>query len=370
MAPIIRRLRRFERRAEVKVCVTAQHRDLLDQILRLFEITPDFDLNLMRPGQDPCEVLSRALTGLRDVLREVRPDWLTIQGDTTTTLAAAMAAFHERIPTAHVEAGLRTGNLQAPWPEEMNRRCTTLLAARHFAPTSSARRNLLREGVPAKNIVVTGNTVIDALYETVGRLRQDASLRRQTAALFPFLTNEENTGKTPNDARKLILVTGHRRENFGPAFEGLCRTLAQLSRRRDVCLAWPVHPNPNARGPAEKFLGKLPHAHLLPPLDYLPFVYLMERAYLIVTDSGGVQEEAPALGKPVLVTREVTERPEALKSGTVKLVGTNPKRLLAETTAILDRPLRRARMARPHSPYGDGHAAERIVGELLRAQTL
>lgn len=359
MAPIVTRLNRTLG-VDLRVCVTAQHREMLDQVLGLFAITPDVDLGLMQPGQDLTDVMTRVLEGLRQVLREYRPDMLLVQGDTTTTFAASLAAFYQKVPVCHVEAGLRTGNIHAPWPEEMNRRLTSAIASLHFAPTRRAAENLLREGVPADRIEITGNTVIDALFDVMTRMRTDVSLREAMHARFAFL----------DPRKRLILVTGHRRESFGEGFESICAALRDLGQRQDVEIVYPVHLNPCVQEPVRRLLSNNARIHLLEPLEYLPFVYLMDRAYLILTDSGGIQEEAPSLGKPVLVMREVTERPEAVEAGTVRLVGTDRQRILREATLLLDSREQYDRMARAHNPYGDGHAAERIVRRLLNGPKL
>ena len=354
LAPVVKALRQAGT-FEVRVCVTAQHRQMLDQVLALFAITPDVDLDVMQPGQDLTDLTARVLVGMRGVLRDWRPDLLLVQGDTTTTFAASLAAHYEKIAVGHVEAGLRTGNLYAPWPEEMNRRLTTVLAALHFPPTPWARDNLLREGVAADLVQVTGNTVIDALLEVVARLETDDALRAGLERQFEFL----------NPARRLVLVTGHRRESFGPGFERICQALRVLGERGDVEMVYPVHLNPNVQEPVRRILGACPSIHLIEPLDYLPFVYLMSRAYLIVTDSGGVQEEAPSLGKPVLVMRETTERPEAVEAGTAKLVGTDCGRIVREAARLLDDAAAYRAMAQAHNPYGDGKAAERIAAFIV-----
>lgn len=350
LAPVVKALRGAGT-FEVRVCVTAQHRQMLDQVLDLFVIAPDVDLDVMQPGQDLTDLTARVLVGMRKVLRDWRPDLLLVQGDTTTTFAASLAAHYEKIAVGHVEAGLRTGNLYAPWPEEMNRRLTTVLAALHFAPTPWARDNLLREGVAAEVVHVTGNTVIDALLEVVVRSEADPALRAGLERQFGFL----------QPGRKWVLVTGHRRESFGPGFERICQALRGLGEREDVEIVYPVHLNPNVQEPVRRVLGACPRIHLIEPLDYLPFVYLMSRAYLIVTDSGGIQEEAPSLGKPVLVMRETTERPEAVAAGTAKLVGTDRERIVGEAARLLDDAAAYQAMAQAHNPYGDGQAAERIA---------
>lgn len=353
MAPVVKRLTSTPG-LQVQVCVTGQHRQMLDQVLDLFGIVPDIDLNIMRPGQDLTDITAAVLTALRDVLAAGNYDRLLVHGDTTTTMAATLAAFYARVPVAHVEAGLRTGNLAAPWPEEMNRAVVGRIADLHFAPTETARSSLLAENVAADSIHVTGNTVIDALQEVVARLEADPALGSGIAAGFPFL----------DPARRMILVTGHRRENFGAGFEQICHALKQIAAARDVQVVYPVHLNPNVQEPVRRILGDAPSVHLIAPQDYLPFVWLMNRAHLIITDSGGVQEEAPALGKPVLVLRDTTERPEALAAGTVRLVGTDAARIEAEALQLLDSPAAYAAMARALNPYGDGRAAERIAAVL------
>jgi UDP-N-acetylglucosamine 2-epimerase (non-hydrolysing) len=350
MAPVVKALAACPG-IEAKVCVTAQHRQMLDQVLDLFAIKPDFDLDLMKPGQDLTDITSNVLLGMRSVFKAWRPDWVLIHGDTTTTLATSLAAYYEKIPVGHVEAGLRTGNIYSPWPEEMNRRIAGGISSIHFAPTETAKENLLREGIAENAIHVTGNTVIDALLEVVQRLRDDSGLRSETAQSFDFL----------DKSKRLILVTGHRRENFGIGFENICAALKEISQRKDVEIVYPLHLNPNVQEPVKRILGENKQVHLIEPLDYLPFVYLMDRADILLTDSGGIQEEAPSLGKPVLVMRNTTERPEAVSAGTVKLVGTNKGRIVAETKKLLEDEVEYARMSCAHNPYGDGNAAERIA---------
>jgi UDP-N-acetylglucosamine 2-epimerase (hydrolysing) len=356
MAPLVHALRASPG-CEPRVCVTAQHRQMLDQVLKLFDIVPDFDLNLMRTGQSLSSVTCAALQGLDTVLDTFAPDVILVHGDTTTTLAASIAAFYRGIPIGHVEAGLRTGNLRSPWPEEMNRRITDAIADLHFAPTEQARGNLLREGADPARVVLTGNTVIDALLQVVKQLRSDEILRHRVAARFPFL----------DDDRRMILVTGHRRENFGEKFVSFCRALRRIATQRpDIRIVYPVHFNPNVQQPVRSILHNLPNVSLIEPQEYLPFVYLMMRAYLIITDSGGIQEEAPALGKPVLVVRDTTERPEAIEAGTARLVGTGTDAIVAAVMQLLDDDSEYERMAHAHSPYGDGRATERIVAALER----
>jgi UDP-N-acetylglucosamine 2-epimerase (hydrolysing) len=328
---------------------------MLDQVLELFGIVPDYDLNIMRPNQSLADVTGSVLQGVDGVLSRYKPDWVLVHGDTTTTLAASLSAFYRHVPVAHVEAGLRTSNIQSPWPEEMNRCVTDAISSLHFAPTECARRNLLAEGVKETCIVVTGNTVIDALLKVVDRLRSDEALRSIMSASLPFL----------DERRPLILVTGHRRENFGEKFLSFCAALHRIAIERPaVQIVYAVHLNPQVQVPVRKILSGLPNVSLIDPLDYLPFVYLMMCACVIVTDSGGIQEEAPALGKPVLVTRDTTERPEAIEAGTARLVGTDTESIVGAVTALLDDPAEYARMARAHNPYGDGHASERIVAAI------
>lgn len=343
-------------RVDVRVCVTAQHREMLDHVLNLFSIKPDADLNIMRPGQDLTDITTGVLRSMRDVLKELRPDRVFVHGDTTTTFAASLAAYYERIPVAHVEAGLRTGDIYAPWPEEINRKLTGAIADLHFAPTIRAKENLLREGVREAAIYVTGNTVIDSLLDVVRHVREDASIRERMEKKFPFLDPE----------RRLILVTGHRRENFGQPFERICNALHRLASRGDVQIVYPVHLNPNVQEPVRRILGPASeNIVLIDPVDYIEFVYLMDRAYLILTDSGGVQEEGPGLGKPVLVMRETTERPEAVDAGTVRLVGTDEQKIIVETIQLLDNPDHYRSMSEASNPYGDGQAAARIANHVL-----
>lgn len=354
MAPLVTALN-SDPRFESVVCITAQHREMLDQVINLFGIVPEYDLNVMRPGQDLYGVTSDILLGLRGVLDDVRPDIVLVHGDTATTLAATLAAYFARIPVGHVEAGLRTGNLYSPWPEEGNRRVTGSLAALHLAPTTTSRDSLLAENVPAKRIVVTGNTVIDALLQVVARIKDDAGLERDLAAGFDFLQPDS----------RVILITGHRRESFGGGFERICHALQQIAARfPQAQIVYPMHMNPNVREPVQRILGDAPNIHLIEPLDYLPFVWLMQRAHLILTDSGGIQEEAPSLGKPVLVMRETTERPEAVEAGTVRLVGTDTDVVVAEVTRLMTDSDAYDAMAFAHNPYGDGQAVARILDAL------
>lgn len=351
MAPLALALAK-DKRFESKVCVTAQHRQMLDQVLELFELDPDYDLDIMKPGQDLNGVTSAILHGMKGVLEDFKPDIVLVHGDTATTFATALAAYYQQIPVAHVEAGLRTGNLYSPWPEEGNRKLTGALAALHFAPTEESRSNLLNEGVKSELVHVTGNTVIDALLDVVEKLESSASLKQALEKQFSFI----------GDTEKLILVTGHRRESFGGGFERICQALVDTATAfPDVNIVYPVHLNPNVREPINRLLSGINNIHLIEPLDYLPFVYLMNRSYIILTDSGGIQEEAPSLGKPVLVMRETTERPEAVKAGTVKLVGTERHTIFDNLKLLLESPEAYKSMSFAHNPYGDGKACERIV---------
>ena len=354
MAPLINALRK-RGHFETKVCVTAQHREMLDQVLSLFGIIPDYDLNLMKSGQTLTDITSRILTALKPILAEFKPDLVLVHGDTTTTFAATLASYYEQIDVGHIEAGLRTGNIYSPWPEEINRKLTAAISKFHFAPTQRAKENLLSENVTAANIVVTGNTVIDALLQTKNILDQDLNLKKNLIRNFLGLDLQ----------KKFILVTGHRRENFGKGFQEICDGLARLAKSRsDVQVIFPVHLNPNVREIVHQRLSKFSNIFLLPPQDYLPFVLLLSNAELILTDSGGVQEEAPALGKPVLVMRENTERPEALAAGTAKLVGTRSSVITSEVLKLLDDSEEYAKMSNAINPYGDGNASERIIAHL------
>ncbi|MFP1923289.1 non-hydrolyzing UDP-N-acetylglucosamine 2-epimerase [Lonsdalea quercina] len=360
MAPLIHALAQ-DAFFESRVCVTAQHREMLDQVLELFGIEPDFDLNIMQPGQGLSEISCRILSGLKPVLEAFRPDLVLVHGDTSTTLMASLAAFYQRIPVGHVEAGLRTGDIFAPWPEEANRTLTGHLAQYHFAPTDSARLNLLKENVPDAAIKVTGNTVIDALFWVRDLIARDPKLNQPLQAQYAFLSEQ----------RKMILVTGHRRESFGDGFERICSALAAIAQRHpDVQIVYPVHLNPNVSEPVNRILSGIDNIFLIPPQNYLPFVYLMNRAYLILTDSGGIQEEAPSLGKPVLVMRDTTERPEALASGVVRLVGTDATKILHNVSALLADESAYLSMSQAQNPYGDGHASQRILAALKENQVI
>ena len=352
MAPVVRALAAAEG-IESRVCVTGQHREMLDQVLSLFQITPDYDLAIMRAGQTLGDVTSAVLAGLDGILADFRPDLVLVHGDTTTTLAASLAAYYRHVPVGHVEAGLRTGNIYSPWPEEVNRKVAGAIAELHFSPTEQSRANLLREGEAVERIFVTGNTGIDALHNVVALISDNAALSAELAERFNLTAD-----------RRLILVTGHRRESFGNGFERICEALARLADRPDVEVVYPVHLNPNVKEPVERLLGGRKNIKLLPPQDYLPFIYLMSRADLIITDSGGVQEEAPSLGKPVLVMRDTTERPEAVDAGTVRLVGTDVALIVSSVAQLLDDPQAYDAMSVAHNPYGDGLAAGRILSAI------
>ena len=351
MAPVVKRLAETSG-VESSVCVTAQHRQMLDQVLDLFDITPDFDLDTMRANQSLADITTSVLTGVSSVLTEFEPDRILVHGDTTTTFAAALVAFYHQIPVGHVEAGLRTRDFSAPFPEEMNRTLADTLSDIHFAPTQAARSNLLAENIPDDQIIVTGNTIIDALKLALELIRKDPNRSIQLAAKYPFLED---------DQRRTVLVTGHRRENFGLGFENICTALARLSEREDIRIVYPVHLNPNVQEPVMRILGECSGVHLMEPLSYFDFVFLMERCHFVVTDSGGIQEEAPSLGKPVLVMREVTERQEAIAAGTVRLVGTDTKTIVENCEMLLDDDGLYEKMQQAHNPYGDGLASARIV---------
>ncbi len=358
MAPVIKELKKRTDAFTTKICVTAQHRQMLDQVLDLFRIQPDYDLNVMEDGQDLFDVTTNVMRGLKQVFETERPDIVLVHGDTTTTLTASITSYYFKTKLGHIEAGLRTQNKFAPFPEEMNRKITGSLADFHFAPTQQAKQNLLSEGVSADSIFVTGNTVVDALYSVLEMIKDNLHMQKELDQQFGFL------GKK----KRLILVTGHRRENFGDGFENICKGLLQIADSNpDVEIVYPVHLNPNVQAPVKKILGssKLKNIHLIDPVDYLPFVYLMNRSYLIITDSGGIQEEAPSLGKPVLVMREITERPEAIAAGTVKLVGTEQQKIVEETTLLLHNSDNHRNLSHVHNPYGDGLAAKKIVTHLI-----
>lgn len=363
MAPLVKKLQEMPEGFQTIVCVTGQHREMLDQVLRLFDITPEYDLNIMKPNQDLYDITSRILLGMRDVLKEVQPDIVLVHGDTTTSMAAALAAFYQQIPVGHVEAGLRTGNIYSPWPEEMNRLMTGRISTIHFSPTPLAKQNLLQEHVDEAKIVVTGNTVIDALQMVVERLKNDEQLASEVKDKVLKMGYDVNR---LSEERRLVLITGHRRENFGEGFLNICHAIKNLSEKySNVDFVYPMHLNPNVRKPVLEILGdKAENVFLIEPLDYLPFVYMMQHSTLILTDSGGVQEEAPGLGKPVLVMRDTTERPEAVEAGTVLLVGTNREKIEQGVSMLLDDAETYRRMSEAVNPYGDGNACNRIVDRL------
>lgn len=365
MAPLVHELKKHPECFVTKVCVTGQHREMLDQVLKLFEIIPDYDLNIMKPNQDLYDITSRILIGMRDVLNDVNPDVVLVHGDTTTSTAAALAAFYKQIPVGHVEAGLRTGNIYSPWPEEMNRLITGRIATCHFSPTPLSRQNLLKENVNDEHIIVTGNTVIDALHWVTAKLSSDIELQDTLQKELQGLGYDVTR---LNGERKLVLITGHRRENFGEGFLNICYAIKNLAEKySNVDFVYPMHLNPNVRKPVLEILGKgESNVFLIEPLQYLPFVYMMEKSYLILTDSGGVQEEAPGLGKPVLVMRDTTERPEAVDAGTVILVGTDQKKIEDGVTLLLENEDLYSKMSQAQNPYGDGHACERIVEFLMK----
>ncbi|WP_409202664.1 non-hydrolyzing UDP-N-acetylglucosamine 2-epimerase [Vibrio fluvialis] len=351
MAPVVEKLKK-DARFESRVCVTAQHRQMLDQVLELFDIKPEYDLNIMKAGQDLTDVTSSILLGLRSVLQEFQPDYVLVHGDTATTLSTTLAAYFQQVKVGHIEAGLRTNNIYSPWPEEGNRKVTGCLANLHFAPTSTSEKNLLKESVPADTIIVTGNTVIDALFLVRDKLDSEQSLRANFEQQFGFL----------NEQRRIVLITGHRRESFGGGFERICEAISELADKFSyVDFVYPVHLNPNVREPVNRFLSGRSNIVLIEPQEYLPFVYLMNRAHVILTDSGGIQEEAPSLGKPVLVMRDTTERPEAVDAGTVKLVGTDVDRIVNEISILLTDEQSYLDMSVAHNPYGDGMASQRIL---------
>ncbi len=363
MCPLVKEFQKHPSDFETIVCVTGQHREMLDQVLRIFDVTPDYDLNIMKQGQDLYDITARVLTGMRDVLDEVKPDVVLVHGDTTTSTSAALAAFYRKIPVGHVEAGLRTHNIYSPWPEEMNRQITGRIATFDFSPTPLSQQNLLDEGVAPEKITVTGNTVIDALQMVVERIKSDSALQTQ-------LTDQLlEAGYNVSRNRRLVLITGHRRENFGEGFLNICRAIRDLAAKYlDVDFIYPMHLNPNVRKPIHEIFGQnledLGNLFFIEPLEYLEFVFLMEKSTLVLTDSGGIQEEAPGLGKPVLVMRDTTERPEALDAGTVKLVGTDYDKIVGEVSLLLDDPVAYNAMSHAVNPYGDGHACARIVGKL------
>lgn len=366
MCPLVNELKCRPGEFVTEVCVTGQHRQMLDQVLNLFDIKPDYDLNIMKPGQDLYDITARVLTGMRDVLKESKPDIVLVHGDTTTSTAAALAAFYQQIPVGHVEAGLRTHDIYSPWPEEMNRQITGRIATYNFAPTPLSRDNLLKEGVKDESITVTGNTVIDALHAVVGNIKDNKEMQ---VRLGEELNNAGYDVSRLADGRRMVLITGHRRENFGEGFLNICRAIKELGRKfPEVDFVYPMHLNPNVRKPIHEVFGErlenLGNIFFIEPLDYLPFVFMMEKSALVLTDSGGVQEEAPGLGKPVLVMRDTTERPEALEAGTVKLVGTDYDKIVDGVSLLLTDPEEYEKMSRAVNPYGDGHACPRIADKL------
>lgn len=368
MAPLVKEFQKHPDEFQTIVCVTGQHREMLDQVLHIFEITPDYDLNIMKQGQDLYDVTARVLLGMRDVLKEARPDVVLVHGDTTTSTAAALAAFYQQIPVGHVEAGLRTHNIYSPWPEEMNRQLTGRIATYHFAPTPLSRQNLLTEAVQESHITVTGNTVIDALYMVVEKIKGDKVL---DAELESVLKQSGYDVNRLSGGKKLVLITGHRRENFGDGFISMCKAIKALTEKYpEVDFVYPMHLNPNVRKPIHEVFGEdlsgWGNMFFIEPLEYLSFVYLMEKSTIVLTDSGGIQEEAPGLGKPVLVMRDTTERPEALEAGTVKLVGTDYDKIVDEVSALIENQEYYERMSKAVNPYGDGKACERIVKSLIQ----
>jgi UDP-N-acetylglucosamine 2-epimerase (non-hydrolysing) len=367
MAPLVKEFQKYPEMFKTIVCVTGQHREMLDQVLRIFEITPDYDLNIMKQGQDLYDVTARVLIGMRDVLKEAQPELVLVHGDTTTSMASALAAFYQQIPVGHVEAGLRTHNIYSPWPEEMNRLITGRIATYHFSPTLLSRQNLLDEGVKESSIVVTGNTVIDALYIVVDKIKKDKKLSEELGGVLQTSGYDINRLQ---DGKRLVLITGHRRENFGDGFISICRAIQTLTKQySDVDFVYPMHLNPNVRRPIHEVFGEdfsnLGNMFFIEPLEYLSFVYLMEKCTIVLTDSGGIQEEAPGLGKPVLVMRDTTERPEALEAGTVKLVGTNYDKIVNEVSALLNDEAYYEEMSKAVNPYGDGAACTRIINMFI-----
>lgn len=359
MAPLVKAFEK-ETSVESKVCVTAQHREMLDQVLDLFEIKPEYDLNLMKPGQDLYDITSNVLLGLKEVLSDFKPDVVLVHGDTTTTSSAALAAFYQQIKVGHVEAGLRTHDIYSPWPEEANRQITGVLANYHFAPTQASKNNLLIENKDSKNITVTGNTVIDALFLTLDKIKNNSELENK---IIQDIESSFSSSQFKIQNSKFILVTGHRRENHGQGFINICEALKTIATNNpDIDIIYPVHLNPNVQKPVKQLLSDVSNVYLIDPLQYESFLYLVSKSYFIITDSGGVQEEAPSLGKPVLVMRDATERPEAVEAGTVKLVGTNKETIIKEAQLLLDNKAEYEKMSKAHNPYGDGKACERIIG--------
>ncbi len=371
MAPLVKALQNKQDEFQTTVCVTGQHREMLDQVLKIFDITPEYDLDIMKPGQDLYEITSRVLLGMRDVLIKVKPDLVLVHGDTTTSTTTALAAFYQQIPVGHIEAGLRTQNIYSPWPEEMNRQITGRIATWNFPPTQISRQNLISEGIDENRIKITGNTVIDALQWVVEKMQSDSNIQSEIISTLSEHGINNNLLNLWSSGRRMVLITGHRRENFGEGFLNICNAIKELATKyREVDFVYPVHLNPNVKKPVYEILGNneeqlMPNIHLISPLDYLPFVYLMNLSYLILTDSGGIQEEAPSLGKPVLVMRDTTERPEALNAGTVLLVGTNKEKIVKETIRLFNDQEHYFNMSQSINPYGDGHACDRII-EVLK----
>ena len=364
MAPLVKAFEKYQSDFNLKVCVTAQHREMLDQVLAIFDITPDYDLNIMKAGQDLYDVTANVLLGMRGVLEDFVPDVVLVHGDTTTTSATSLAAFYQRIAVGHVEAGLRTCDIYSPWPEEANRQITGVLSNYHFAPTTTSQNNLLKENKEPKNIVVTGNTVIDALFLALNKIESNEALQEK------IIYQLSNSGYTLEEDKQIILVTGHRRENFGQGFINICQALKTLAENNPTLdIVYPVHLNPNVQKPVNALLKDISNVHLIKPLQYEPFLYLMSKSHFIITDSGGVQEEAPSLGKPVLVMRNTTERPEAVEAGTVKLVGTNPNNIITEAQKLLDNSEIYTQMSQAHNPYGDGKASQKII-EFLKMRLI
>ncbi len=364
MAPVVKAFQYDTKNFNTKVCVTAQHREMLDQVLDIFEISPDYDLNIMKAGQDLNDISSRVLLELRPVLKEFKPDVVLVHGDTTTSSMAALASFYEQIPVGHVEAGLRTHNIYSPFPEEINRQITSRITTYHFAPTELSKRNLLLENICVENILVTGNTVIDALYLVLDKIKHNSDLQEKLKSQITEF-GYPNIDSLDSGKRKMILITGHRRENFGEGFVQMCEAMKEMALcHPDFDLVYPVHLNPNVQKPVNEILRDIHNVFLIHPLEYLPFIYLMEKSYLVLTDSGGIQEEAPSLGKPVLVMRDTTERPEAVEAGTVILVGTDKNKIIKETNRLINDSTHYEKMSKAHNPYGDGKASELIVSHI------
>ena len=356
MAPLVKELEKIKE-FESRVCVTAQHREMLDQVLEIFDIKPDYDLNIMKPNQDLYDITSNILLGMKDVLNDFKPNLVLVHGDTTTTFATTLASFYQKIDVGHIEAGLRTGNIYSPWPEEANRKLTGVLAKYHFAPTLTAKENLLKENIKEKNIIITGNTVIDALFLALGKIKKNKKLQQEIFKKFSFPLSVIDS--------KFILITGHRRENFGNGFINICESIRELAiKYPEINFIYPVHLNPNVQKPVNKILSNVSNIYLIEPLNYLPFVYLMSKSYLILTDSGGIQEEAPSLGKPVLVMRDTTERPEAVEAGTVKLVGTDKEKIINEVSKLIEKKEEYKKMSQAYNPYGDGKSSKKIINFL------